>query len=266
MCAVCHGAHGEGYKADQAPALAHPDFLATVSDDFLRFAITFGRQGTTMSAWSSTAGGPLSDADVDAVVLFLRSWQTRPTASVDDSPAHGDSAKGQALFQRNCERCHGAKGTYLHLLSRQLLIKARPGFLRAAISGGRPNTKMQGYAETLGEDGIEDIMAFLRSQPNWPIPGEIPGTKHVTPLPLGPLPLNPRGRTPTNFTVWPQATSLEVVGPAFASHARLACRSTIRRPTSTSCRTMLGSYVTAVAPTPSRASSPIACFKPATNT
>src|SRR5688572_19990491 len=39
MCAVCHGANGEGYKADLAPALAHPEFLATVSDEFLRTAI-----------------------------------------------------------------------------------------------------------------------------------------------------------------------------------------------------------------------------------
>src|SRR5579862_4702306 len=36
MCAVCHGRGGEGYSADQAPALAQPDFLASVSDDYLR--------------------------------------------------------------------------------------------------------------------------------------------------------------------------------------------------------------------------------------
>jgi cytochrome c oxidase cbb3-type subunit 3 len=222
MCAVCHGDRGQGYKADQAPALAHPDFLATVSDDFLRFAIAFGRQRTTMSAWSTNAGGPLSDPDIDAVVQFLRSWQTQPAVAVDDSPVHGDSALGQALFQRTCERCHGAKAKYLHLLSRQLLIKARPGFLRAAIRDGRPNTQMQGYAKTLGEDGIENIMAFLRTQPNWLIPGETPGTKHITPLPLGPLPLNPHGRAPANFKAWPLATSIDVVGPAFSQHARLA--------------------------------------------
>ncbi|HSY20663.1 MAG TPA: cytochrome c, partial [Polyangiaceae bacterium] len=42
-CAVCHGPNGEGYAADQAPALAQPDFLASVSDDFLRSSITSGR-------------------------------------------------------------------------------------------------------------------------------------------------------------------------------------------------------------------------------
>ncbi|HEY3666859.1 MAG TPA: c-type cytochrome, partial [Polyangiaceae bacterium] len=36
MCAVCHGAAGEGYKADQAPRLAQPDFQASVTDQYLR--------------------------------------------------------------------------------------------------------------------------------------------------------------------------------------------------------------------------------------
>ena len=64
MCAVCHGAHGEGYRADGAPALAQPDFLASVSDEFLDFAIAVGRRGTPMSAWRTDQGGPLSAADV----------------------------------------------------------------------------------------------------------------------------------------------------------------------------------------------------------
>src|ERR1700722_13731939 len=60
MCAVCHGSFGEGYKADHAPALAHPDFLASVTDEFLKAAIANGRSGTTMSAWASEHAGPLS--------------------------------------------------------------------------------------------------------------------------------------------------------------------------------------------------------------
>src|SRR5271167_1782374 len=59
MCSVCHGAAGEGYKADQATALAQGDFLASVTDAYLRNAISFGRSGTTMSAWSTTRSGPL---------------------------------------------------------------------------------------------------------------------------------------------------------------------------------------------------------------
>src|SRR4029077_3550085 len=51
MCAVCHGTKGEGYKADQAPAVGRSEYLATADDAFLRRAIDEGRAGTTMSAW-----------------------------------------------------------------------------------------------------------------------------------------------------------------------------------------------------------------------
>src|SRR4051812_22737780 len=35
MCAVCHGSQGEGYRADNAPALHQQDFLASTSDVYL---------------------------------------------------------------------------------------------------------------------------------------------------------------------------------------------------------------------------------------
>src|ERR1019366_1252462 len=74
MCAVCHGPSGEGYAADRAPALSHPDFLASASDELLRKGIADGRPGTTMSAWSRARGGPLDASDTDALVAFLRTW------------------------------------------------------------------------------------------------------------------------------------------------------------------------------------------------
>ena len=49
-CALCHGAQGEGYVADNATALNNPTFLATAPDDFLRQSVGRGRPGTTMSA------------------------------------------------------------------------------------------------------------------------------------------------------------------------------------------------------------------------
>src|SRR6516162_4936587 len=56
MCAVCHGADGQGYAADRAPRLNGREFLASVSDDALRTAIASGRSGTTMSAWGKVQG------------------------------------------------------------------------------------------------------------------------------------------------------------------------------------------------------------------
>ncbi len=48
FCAACHGAKGEGmrYPGFAAfPAIANPDFLSLVSDDFLRAQIKRGRPG-----------------------------------------------------------------------------------------------------------------------------------------------------------------------------------------------------------------------------
>ncbi len=202
MCSVCHAPSGDGYAADQAPALAHPDFLATVSDDYLRTAIANGRAGTTMSAWSNVRGGPLSAADVDAVVAFVRSWQFRPRAQLDEGPRTGDKARGAEAFERECVRCHGASGTggpNVHIGGRDLLASASDGFLRYAIVHGRPGTAMPAFGVSLGEGAIEDVVALLRSWQTTAPPGPRPQPVRLPPLPLGPVPLNPRGPEPEAF-------------------------------------------------------------------
>jgi cytochrome c oxidase cbb3-type subunit 3/ubiquinol-cytochrome c reductase cytochrome c subunit len=221
MCAVCHGAEGQGYLADQAPALAQQDFLGTVSDAFLSFAIAVGRRGTTMSAWQSDHGGPLSTDDVRDVIAHLRSWQKAPSPALADSPLKGEIARGKLLFKQHCESCHGPKAAYVHILNRQFLIHARPPFLRHAIRNGRPPTKMVGFEQTLGEQGVEDVIAFLRDLPSWPVPGEVPGNAGPPPIPLGPVPLHPRGPEPRAFHAFPDMTSVDVVARELARGARM---------------------------------------------
>jgi mono/diheme cytochrome c family protein/rhodanese-related sulfurtransferase len=221
MCAVCHGAHGEGYRADGAPALAHPDFLVSVSDDFLDFAIAMGRQHTTMSAWRTDQGGPLTAADVRALIALLRSWEGPPVA-LDEAYVHGDAARGKAIFGSTCSGCHGPKGSSIHLLNRQWLVHAKPAFMRYAIAHGRPSTKMVGYADSLGAEGVEDVMAYLKTQPNWLVPGEIAGSIKPPPIPLGPVPLNPRGPMPKGFHAYPESTRTKVVWAEFHRGARMA--------------------------------------------
>ena len=166
MCAVCHGPTGAGYKADQAPAITHPEFLASASDAFLRSAIQMGRPGTTMSAWSVERGSPLLASDIDAVVGFLRGWDRRPHPTLDERPVRGDANRGTEIYVRECARCHGPHGTggpYVNIGNPQLLTTATNGFLRHAIRNGRPGTGMTGFAAVLGDEGIEDVLALLRS-------------------------------------------------------------------------------------------------------
>lgn len=65
-CATCHGANGEGVTA---PALGNPMLLATASDAFLRYAISEGRDGTSMRAFKDS----LSKKEIDALTAYLRS-------------------------------------------------------------------------------------------------------------------------------------------------------------------------------------------------
>ena len=213
MCVVCHGSDGQGYAADEAPALAHPDFLASATDEYLRSAIAFGRPGTTMSAWSAARSGPLSSADVDAIVAFIRSWQSGPSAVLDERPVRGDVSRGADSFAHHCARCHGARGTggpEIHVGSPDLLASASNGFLRHAIRRGRVGTPMAGFERTLGETGVEDVVALLRS---WQAASPAASAQAAPParIPLGPTPLHPRGPEPVGFHANPEVTSVDVV-------------------------------------------------------
>ncbi len=234
-CAVCHGERGEGYRADDAPAVSHPDFLATASDGFLRQAITNGRAGTTMSAWGRVRGGPLAPADVDDVISHMRTWQTKKVKA-DDRPSMGDVTRGNEIYARECTRCHGARGTggpFEHIGDGELLSSANNGFLRHAIRHGREGTAMPAFDLTLGDRGIEDVIALLR---NWQLaPDGTSATQrgqHQTavreppppppPLPLGPVPLNPHGPEPVGFKADPGATPADVIKAQLDRHAKMA--------------------------------------------
>jgi len=65
-CASCHGREGEGISA---PALGNQSFLAHNKDEFIRYAIEQGRDGTPMLPFADK----LSPANIDNVTAFIRS-------------------------------------------------------------------------------------------------------------------------------------------------------------------------------------------------
>lgn len=78
-CSVCHGANGEGTTA---PALGNPMLLATATDEFLKYAITKGRDSTPMIGYENI----LSEDEINGVTAFLRSrasgWNVPKTDSI----------------------------------------------------------------------------------------------------------------------------------------------------------------------------------------
>lgn len=68
-CAECHGKQGEGITGT---ALGNPAMLSLTEDQFLRYAIQNGRDGTDMKPFSDR----LSSEEIDALTAFIRSRAT----------------------------------------------------------------------------------------------------------------------------------------------------------------------------------------------
>lgn len=173
-CAACHGFRGQG---GVGVPLSLPAFINSVDDDYLRKTVRLGRPGRIMPAFPQ-----LNDADLDALVSYIRAWSDKPAPVYPAAPIAGDASRGQVLFGKHCATCHGANGEGGHgtglTLSRPrdlpILAPAlhNTGFLSAATDAMIKNTLMKGRDGTpmrsflkqgLSERDLNDIVAYVRS-------------------------------------------------------------------------------------------------------
>ena len=68
-CAGCHGADG---KSGAAIAMNNPIYLALIDDASMRRVISAGVPGTAMPPFAQSAGGSLTDAQIDLVIAGIR--------------------------------------------------------------------------------------------------------------------------------------------------------------------------------------------------
>src|SRR6266852_714336 len=108
-CAGCHGASGNG---GATIALRDPVFLAIADDAAIRRAAANGVRGTAMPAFEQSAGGMLTDKQIDALVRGIRSWAqpgllrgASPPPNTAKTP--GDLLRGAEVYQTFCSFCHG---------------------------------------------------------------------------------------------------------------------------------------------------------------
>lgn len=175
-CALCHGEDREGYAADNAPSLRSKSLLATTKDNnFLRYTIQYGREGTAMGGYFNTQGGPLEYIEVELLLqwLYEESGVEEPI-ELSREPVKGNLALGETIYQENCSTCHGKNGegvTAPALGNPMLLATASDHFLRYAISEGRDSTPMIAFKDSLSDIEIDAVTAFLRSRASgWDIP------------------------------------------------------------------------------------------------
>lgn len=174
-CAGCHGSQGRG---GVAIALANPLYLAIADSAANRNVIANGVHGTSMPAFAQSAGGMLTDKQIDVISSEMRSRWSRP-GILDGANAPSYAAKsagsvpqGEVAYKTYCASCHGANGqggpkgsaitndSFLALVSNQALrtvvITGRPEF-------GAPDWRGDAPGKPMTDQEVTDVVAWLAS-------------------------------------------------------------------------------------------------------
>ncbi len=112
-----------------------------------------------------------TEDDMKAIFLYLQSLPPikrsipSPVYSSAMSGAHGTD-RGNLLFRARCKACHGKDGNGAQP-TKVVLSEVAPSIndadLKEFINAGDPDLKMPGFAKTLREEEMNDLIAFMRS-------------------------------------------------------------------------------------------------------
>jgi mono/diheme cytochrome c family protein len=161
--------------------LNDPVYLAFAGANEMRQVVAKGVPGAAMPGFAQTAGGNLTDRQIDSLIEGMNAQWGRPEDFKDvalppyrqESAVAGDSQRGAAVYQTYCLQCHGAEGkgglyagaindpNYLTLTSDQSL--------RTTIVAGRPDLGMPDWRSRLpgrpmSAQEISDAAAWLASK------------------------------------------------------------------------------------------------------
>jgi len=175
-CAGCHGAQGRG---GPAIALADPVYLAIADEASVRKVISKGTRGTSMPAFAQSAGGMLTDKQIDVITSGIFShWAQRGILDGSNPPSYaatttGNAANGEFVYGTYCASCHGSAGrggpkgsaitndSFLALVSdqelRTIVIAGRPEL-------GAPDWRGNVPGKPMTEQQITDVVAWLASR------------------------------------------------------------------------------------------------------
>lgn len=163
QCAQCHGLEGRG---GLAPALRSEQFLASATDTQIRQLVAVGIPGSQMSAYATELGGPLTDEQIEAIVVYLRSLEEGAPDLADwRFPLAQEGLTGREIFNMACASCHGvdlqgAEGIP-SLGPRSEAAEEPDSRLETRISGGKD--QMPAFGGTLTSEQIQLVIQYLRS-------------------------------------------------------------------------------------------------------
>ena len=182
-CAACHGANGQNGPAMD---LGNPEYQALIDDATLRKWISNGMPGTEMPAFAQSAGGMLTDAQVNALIAGMRKAWSQPNALHGATPppyaqsGAGDPVHGQQTYTARCASCHQSpqqditSSNYLALVGdqalRTIIIAGRPDIGQpdwrlgpVPSPDGKPTVFAYVFGPALSPQDVSDIVSYLGS-------------------------------------------------------------------------------------------------------
>lgn len=180
----CSGCHGPEGKNGAALPIGDPIYLAIADDALLHKVVTNGIRGTSMAAFGKSAGGMLTETQVDIIVRGLRERYAKADVLAGAAPppytveGKGDATRGATAYQTFCASCHGpdgkgtpkgssiVDGSFLALLTdqelRTMVIVGRPDL-------GAPDWRNNLPGHPMSSQEISDVVAWLAAQrPQFP--------------------------------------------------------------------------------------------------
>jgi len=172
----CAGCHGRGGKGGAAIGIGDPVYLVIADDASIRRVVDNGVPGTAMPAFAETAGGMLTNSQVETIVTGIRSRWARPGALQGETPPpyaaqqSGDPNRGANVYSVYCSSCHGADArggprassivdpSYLSLVSDQ--------YLRTTVIVGRPELGAPDWrgdvpGKAMSNEEVSDVVTWL---------------------------------------------------------------------------------------------------------
>jgi cytochrome c oxidase cbb3-type subunit 3 len=175
-CAACHGAEGRG---GASIALANPVYLTIVDENAMHNVLANGVRGTSMPAFAQSAGGMLTDEQINVITSGIVSrWGRKGILDGTNPPSYapkttGDAARGEVAFGTYCASCHGSEGqggskasaisndSFLALVSdqglRTIVITGRPDL-------GAPDWRGNVPGKPMSDQEITDVVGWLASR------------------------------------------------------------------------------------------------------
>jgi cytochrome c oxidase cbb3-type subunit III len=175
-CAGCHGSEGRG---GAAIALADPVYLGIAADVTIRKVVVGGVPGTSMPAFAESAGGLLTDKQIDVIVGGIRSaWSKPGILEGTNAPSYaakstGNAQQGAVAYGKYCASCHGTSGQGgtkgSAILNDSFLALVSDQGLRTIVIAGRPELGAPDWrgntpGKPMSDQEITDVVTWLGSR------------------------------------------------------------------------------------------------------